>query len=155
MGRRTNVSSANDRYANLETNYLLQRLESFQGIVIITTNAAQNIDDAFARRMDVVIDFARPDATLRRRLWDIHLPTAHDISADTLEQVVDRCALSGGQICTASLYAALLALHDETSAGDAHLLQAVEREYRKQGESYPLRRISSKRNQLQRLRNFS
>lgn len=155
MGRRTNVSSANDRYANLETNYLLQRLESFQGIVIITTNAAQNIDDAFARRMDVVIDFARPDATLRRRLWDIHLPTAHNISADTLEQVVDRCALSGGQICTASLYAALLALHDETSAGDAHLLQAVEREYRKQGESYPLRRISTERSSLKRLGRFS
>jgi hypothetical protein len=155
MGRRTNVSSANDRYANLETNYLLQRLESFQGIVIITTNAAQNIDDAFARRMDVVIDFARPDATLRRRLWDIHLPAAHDINADTLEQVVDRCALSGGQICTAALYTTLLALHDETAPCEAHLLQAVEREYRKQGESYPLRRIATKRSKLQELRSFS
>ncbi len=59
MTRRTSVESSNDRYANLETNFLLQRLESFEGILVVTTNAAARIDTAFARRMDVVVDFAR------------------------------------------------------------------------------------------------
>ena len=61
LTRRTNVQTSNDRYANLETNFLLQRLESFEGILIVTTNASSRIDDAFQRRMDVVVDFRPPD----------------------------------------------------------------------------------------------
>ena len=63
LGQRTDVKSSNDRYANLETNYLLQRLESYQGIVLVTTNAAQNIDSAFQRRMDVVVNSCRLRST--------------------------------------------------------------------------------------------
>src|SRR5262249_40443285 len=80
MTRRTDVSNANDRYANLETNYLLQRLEVYEGIIIITTNAAQRIDSAFMRRLDVVVDFGKPDVEERRRLWLKHLPPQNQIS---------------------------------------------------------------------------
>ena len=74
LGSRTDVKSSNDRYANLETNYLLQRLESYQGIVLVTTNAGQNIDSAFQRRMDVVVDFVPPGADERWGIWQLHLP---------------------------------------------------------------------------------
>ena len=79
LGQRTDVKSSNDRYANLETNYLLQRLENYQGIVLITTNAVQNIDTAFQRRMDVVVPFIPPRVEERRQIWDIHLPFNHEI----------------------------------------------------------------------------
>jgi len=59
LTQRTSVQTSNDRYANLETNYLLQRLESFEGILIVTTNAVDRIDNAFQRRMDVVVDSVR------------------------------------------------------------------------------------------------
>src|SRR5205085_9337809 len=68
LTRRTDVQTSTDRYANLETNYLLQRLESFEGILIVTTNAINRIDDAFKRRMDVVVDFRPPDVAER---WTI------------------------------------------------------------------------------------
>ena len=69
MTRRTDVHTSNDRYANLETNFLLQRLESFEGILLVTTNAGERIDDAFRRRMDVVVDFGLPDESERWSIW--------------------------------------------------------------------------------------
>ena len=68
LGQRTEVKSANDRYANLETDYLLQRLENYQGIVVVTTNAWEHIDNAFQRRTDVVVHFIPPQAQER---WHI------------------------------------------------------------------------------------
>src|SRR5262249_7101493 len=71
LGQRTEVQSANDRYANLETNFLLQRFESYEGIVLVTTNAQSGrIDTAFERRMDVTVEFHAPDAEERWALWD-------------------------------------------------------------------------------------
>ncbi len=69
FGRRGEVKEARDRWANLETNYLLQRIEEFEGIVILSTNLRQNIDEAFMRRIDVAVDFPMPDAALRSKLW--------------------------------------------------------------------------------------
>src|SRR5262249_22672904 len=80
LGARTDVKSANDRYANLETNFLLQRLENYQGIVIITTNLSENIDQAFQRRMDVVVPFFPPQPEERLRILDLHLPREHRVS---------------------------------------------------------------------------
>jgi ATPase family associated with various cellular activities (AAA) len=88
LGNRTEVKNANDRYANLETNYLLQRLETFQGIVFVTTNAAQHIDRAFQRRMDVVVPFVHPEANERRAIWRLHLPARHAIDDELFEEVV-------------------------------------------------------------------
>jgi hypothetical protein len=140
LTQRTNVQTSNDRYANLETNYLLQRLESFDGILIVTTNAGERIDSAFERRMDVVIDFRPPDASERWDIWQIHLPFAHLVDPDVLGEVAGRCALSGGQIRNAVLHASLLAI-DTGSAITTELIEAaVQREYRKIGAVCPLRR---------------
>jgi ATPase family protein associated with various cellular activities (AAA) len=139
LGGRTEVKSANDRYANLETNYLLQRLENYQGIVLVTTNAAQNIDHAFQRRMDVVIPFVHPQAQQRRAIWQLHLPAQNAIGADLFEEVVQHCTLTGGQIRNAGLHATLLAVDDGDGIVRApHLEAAVRSEYRKAGATYPL-----------------
>lgn len=138
MTRRTDVKGANDRYANLETNFLLQRLESYEGIILITTNAAQRIDQAFVRRLDVVIDFTLPEADERRELWRLHLPQDHQIDETFLEKVVLRCKLSGGQIRNTALHAGLLALQHEGPVTTVAFADALQREYRKAGHPYPL-----------------
>jgi hypothetical protein len=139
LTQRTSVQTANDRYANLETNYLLQRLESFEGILIVTTNAGERIDDAFRRRMDVVVEFRPPDALERWQIWDLHLPAKHEVDERFLEEVSTRCALTGGQIRNAVLHASLLALDDGRAVTSLDLRASVEREYRKSGDLCPLR----------------
>jgi hypothetical protein len=140
MTRRTDVGNANDRYANLETNFLLQRLETFEGIAIVTTNAGNRIDTAFARRIDVTVDFTPPDADLRLRLWHAHLPEAGRVDPAVLADLARRCALTGGQIRNAALHAALLALDRDEPVGDGDVLTAVHREYRRMGAAPPLSR---------------
>ena len=76
FGKRSEVTDARDRYANVEVAYLLQRMEPFDGIAILTTNLRANIDEAFTRRLDVVVDFPLPDEADRLRLWQINLPAA-------------------------------------------------------------------------------
>jgi hypothetical protein len=139
LTQRTGVQSANDRYANLETNYLLQRLESYEGVLLVTTNAGDRIDSAFQRRMDVVIDFALPDAAERWAIWQLHLPEHHEVDLALLQAAAQRCALSGAQIRNAALHASLLAVEDDRPLHSCHLEAAVEREYRKQGGLSPLR----------------
>ncbi len=139
LTRRTDVGSANDRYANLETNYLLQRLESFEGILIVTTNASDRIDSAFERRMDTVVAFAAPEAEQRRRIWNLHLPEENEISQNRFEEIIQRCKLTGGQIRNVVLHAAALALSERSILKTEHLESAVRREYRKTGAVCPLR----------------
>jgi histone H3/H4 len=140
MAGRTDVKSANDRYANLETNYLLQRLETYQGVVVVTTNAGNRIDQAFKRRFDCIVDFQPPDPRERLSIWRHHLPGGHGVSDACLETVSGHCALTGGQIRNAALHASLLAV--EAGRGgrvaDSDVEAAVRREYRKAGASCPL-----------------
>lgn len=139
LGSRTDVKSSNDRYANLETNYLLQRLENYQGIVLVTTNAGQNIDSAFQRRMDVVIDFVPPGADERWGIWQLHLPVGHAVDPDFLTVVASQCNLTGGQIRNAALLATLLAINGHNGrVEDRHVQEAVGAEYRKAGAVCPL-----------------
>ena len=139
LGSRTDVKSSNDRYANLETNYLLQRLEHYQGIVFITTNLGDNIDTAFQRRMDVVVEFQRPKADERLAIWQVHLPSDHRVEYTTLEDIAIRCDLTGGQIRNAAYLATLIALDESADAvTSVHLYQAIRREYGKAGRSFPL-----------------
>ena len=140
LTQRTNVQTSNDRYANLETNYLLQRLESFEGILIVTTNAIDRIDGAFQRRMDVVVDFRPPDAAERWNIWQMHLPATHEIDFGLLTEIAGRCVMTGGQIRNAALHASVLALEDAGIIKSPHLEAAVHREYRKLGAVCPLRR---------------
>jgi hypothetical protein len=145
LARRTAVQSSNDRYANLETNYLLQRIESFEGILLLTTNAGDHIDSAFQRRMDVVVEFRAPEPPERWVIWQLHLPADHEVDLQLVREIAGRCHLNGGQIRNAVLHAAMLAL-DESGRGAVgrmrteHLEAAVQREYRKAGAVCPLRR---------------
>ncbi len=137
LGRRTDVRTSNDRYANLETNYLLQRLETYQGIVVITTNLGGQIDPAFRRRMDVVVKFPVPDAEARWLLWQLHLPPGHAVDEQLLEATASRHQLSGGQIRNAAVYANLLALDDGGVVGPDALAAGIQVEYRKAGLAFP------------------
>lgn len=137
MAGRTQVGSATDRYANLETNYLLQRLERYRGVMVVTTNAADRIDAAFTRRMDATLDFPLPDALTRLALWQAHLGGQSQVPEEALERVALRCNLSGGQIRNAALHAALLAIERARTIGPGELKQALEREYRKAGQQCP------------------
>jgi ATPase family associated with various cellular activities (AAA) len=139
---RTAVQSSNDRYANLETNYLLQRLESFEGLLIVTTNAANRIDTAFQRRMDVVVEFRMPGPQERWLIWQLHLPLDHGVDPAWLQEAALRCELSGGQIRNAVLQASLAALEQGRPICTSDLHDAVHREYRKTGTFCPLPRAT-------------
>jgi len=132
FGKRSEVSDAHDRYANIETSYLLQRLETHRGIVVLASNFPQNIDDAFARRIDVTVEFPMPDADHRRLLWERLLPpeAKADIDAGLLG---GRFELSGGAIRNCLLTAAFLAAADGVPIGTEHCLRAVAQEYEKTG----------------------
>jgi len=138
MARRTDVGSANDRYANLETNFLLQRIESFGGILLVTTNAPDRIDKAFARRMDVVVNFRAPDELCRYEILDRHLGE-HRASDELVQEIAVRCSLSGGLLRNIALHARLLALDRGVPIGDAELRSALVREYRKIDAHCPLK----------------
>ncbi len=139
MAKRTDVANSNDRYANLETNFLLQRIEQFSGIILITSNDADRIDGAFTRRMDAVIDFAAPDELRRQDMLNRMLGET-TISAGLLHDIACRCALTGGQLRNVVLHARLLALDAGGPISDAQLRAAIEREYKKTNSPCPLRR---------------
>jgi SpoVK/Ycf46/Vps4 family AAA+-type ATPase len=137
FGKRSEVSDAKDRYANLEIAYLLQRMETFEGVTVLATNMGANLDEAFVRRLDVVAELPAPDADARRQLWDRalgrRLPRSEDVN---LEVLADRYELSGGHIRNVGLLAAFLATEDGGPVTMDHLLTALGREMRKAGRLY-------------------
>ncbi|MFD7246532.1 ATP-binding protein [Streptomyces massasporeus] len=137
FGKRSEVKGAHDRYANLESSYLLQRLESFDGIALLTTNLRANIDEAFTRRLDLVVDFPFPDAGQRLALWRHSL--SHVPGGDTLEPetVARDFELAGGSIRSAVVTAAYLAAGRGGSVAAGDLLEGARREYRKAGRLVP------------------
>ncbi len=134
FGKRSEVRDAHDRYANIESAYLLQRLETFDGLAVLATNLRSNIDDAFTRRLDAIVDFPAPAADLRRSLWERcltpPLPVDPDVDLDFLAAAFE---LAGGNIRSASTTAAYLAAADGTPVTMTHVVTAVEQEYRKLG----------------------
>lgn len=143
LGNRTEVRTANDRFANLETNYLLQRLESYQGIVLVTTNAADHIDAAFQRRMDVVLAFVEPGPAERWQIWDLHLPPDHQVDADYLDELSVRAEMTGGQVRNAAMQAALAALDERCPVATRHVARAVAIEYGKAGAVSPFQHTTT------------
>jgi len=134
FGKRSEVRDARDRYANVEVAYLLQRMERFDGLAVLTTNLRANLDESFTRRLDVLVDYPEPDRDARLALWRMHLP-AHLPQEDDLdlEFLADRFSVSGGNIRNICLTAAFLAADDGQAVGMTHLIQATGREYRKLG----------------------
>src|SRR5262249_27279958 len=99
FGKRSVVQDAHDRYANIEGAFLLQKLEEFDGIVVLATNLPKNVDDAFARRIGHAIEFPFPDARLRERLWRSIFPSAVPLAADIdLRFLAQQFELSGGNV---------------------------------------------------------
>jgi ATPase family associated with various cellular activities (AAA) len=134
FGKRSEVGDSHDRYANIEVAYLLQKMEGYPGAVILATNFRRNIDDAFVRRLDFVIDFPFPEADDRRRIWERVLPAEAPIAADVdLDFLSEKFKLSGGAIRNCSLAAAFQAADDDGPIAMRHLVRAVAQEYGKQG----------------------
>jgi SpoVK/Ycf46/Vps4 family AAA+-type ATPase len=134
FGKRSEVRDSHDRYANLEVAYLLQKMECYEGGVILATNFRHNIDEAFLRRLDFVIDFPFPSEDDRRRIWRLLLPDAAPVADDVdVDFLATQFKLSGGSIRNASLMAAFLAADDGHRIDMRHLVRAVALEYGKLG----------------------
>ncbi|HEX8695862.1 MAG TPA: ATP-binding protein [Longimicrobium sp.] len=138
FGRRTEVSDAHDRYANLETAYLLTRLERFEGLAVLSTNLRQNIDPAFLRRLEFVLDFDEPAAAEREALWRCHLPAGAPRAPDLdPAELAALYPVVGGFIKNAAVAAAFLAAAEGTPITRRHAVRAVRREYDKTGRAFP------------------
>lgn len=137
FGSRTEIKDAHDRYANLETAYLLQRLDHFDGLTVLATNLSHNVDPAFARRMDFVVEFPLPDLRGRQDLWALHLPSDvidDDVDLDMLARLYP---IPGGWIRNAAVGAAFLAAGTHSRIGQQHLVTAIRREYSKSALPFP------------------
>ena len=137
FGKRTEIRDSNDRFANAQTNYLLQRIETYEGIVLLTSNSRTRFDPAFARRIDMVLEFQLPGPAERRELWRAHLGANNLLDETMLNRLAALPDLAGGQIRGAVLTAAALARNGDRAPGAADLARGVAAEYRKVGRSVP------------------
>lgn len=139
FGQRTQTKSSNDRYSNQEVSYLLQRIEDFDGVILLATNLKDNIDEAFTRRFQSVIHFPIPDAKQRNRLWKNILGDRVPLSEDVdIQQVAESYELAGGSIINAVRFGALQAVrreNGEVKLTRLDLIEGVRRELKKQGKS--------------------
>ncbi|HEY1507844.1 MAG TPA: ATP-binding protein, partial [Solirubrobacteraceae bacterium] len=134
FGKRSEVSDSHDRYANIEVAYLLQRMELYPGAAILATNFKRNIDEAFIRRLDFVVDFPFPEVDDRKKIWQLVLPQAAPVADDIdLAFLATQFKLSGGAIRNCSLTAAFRAADENGEISMGHLVRAVAQEYGKQG----------------------
>ncbi len=135
FGKRSEVKDAHDRYANIEVGYLLQQMEQYDGVVILATNLRKNIDDAFIRRLHLVIEFPFPDEDYRLHIWQKVFPPEAPLQPDIdLQFVARQFKLSGGNIRNIALLAAFLAAEDGQAIGMIHIVRALKREYQKLGK---------------------
>lgn len=136
FGKRSETKDAHDRYANIQTSYLLQKIEEYDGIVILASNFLQNFDEAFKRRIKFIIDFTLPDRQRREQIWRSvlppELPREEDIDFDFLSRSFE---LSGSSIKNIAVSAAFLAAAEETALGMVHLLLAAQAEQNKTGKN--------------------
>jgi SpoVK/Ycf46/Vps4 family AAA+-type ATPase len=134
FGKRSEVKDSHDRYANIEIGYLLQEMEQYDGIAILATNLRQNMDEAFVRRLQSIIEFPFPDEEHRRRIWQVMFPSeapmGEDVDFTTLAREI---RLAGGNIKNIALTAAFYAASDGGAIRMEHLIEATRREYQKLG----------------------
>ena len=134
FGKRSEVKDAHDRYANIEVAFLLQRIETFEGLAILTTNLRQNLDPAFLRRLRFIVEFPRPDVQARAAIWKSCLPpAAHRVSDEEIGDLARRIDLTGGHIRQITLRAAFLAADRGEQIELRHLLAAGRAELAKLG----------------------
>lgn len=135
FGKRSEVHDSHDRYANIEISYLLQKMEEYEGLSILSTNLRQNMDDAFVRRMAFAVNFPFPDRASRRRIWECIWPADVPLAEEVdLEYLAHQFKLAGGNIKNIALAAAYLSIDSVGAIKMTHLLQATQREYQKLGK---------------------
>ncbi|MFE9960545.1 AAA family ATPase [Micromonospora sp. NPDC005299] len=138
FGKRSQVRDAHDRYANVETAYLLQRMERYEGVAVLATNLRTHLDEAFTRRLQFVVDFPFPDDEHRRRIWSVVFPAQVPLHPDLdLDALARDVRLAGGNIRNVALHAAFLAAADDGVIDRGYALAAVAHEYRKLGRVLP------------------
>ena len=137
FGKRSEVKDAHDRYANIEVGYLLQKMEEYDGIAVLATNLRHHMDDAFVRRMHVIIEFPFPDEEYRRRIWDVSFPAEAPLAEDVdFGQLARVAKLAGGNIKSIALAAAFYAAADGGEIHMSHLMRAAWREHQKLGRAW-------------------
>ena len=137
FGKRTDIKDSHDRYANAQTNYLLQRIETFDGIALLTSNSRQRFDSAFARRLDVIVDFPLPGTDERRALWLAHLGDRHSLSAQAITRLAVSVDFAGGHIRNAVLTASVLAQSENRPITMQDLKRGIAVEFAKVGRQMP------------------
>ena len=137
FGKRTEVKESNDRFANAQTNYLLQRIETFDGITLLTSNSRSRFDPAFCRRLDMIIEFPLPGPEERRLLWLSHLGSHHRLAPKELNRLASVADLAGGHIRNAVLTAAVLAKAQRRLIIYEDVYVGLMDEYRKLGRQTP------------------
>ncbi len=133
FGKRSEVSDAHDRYANIEVAYLLQRLEAYDGMVVLATNLQRNIDPAFSRRICVAVDFTAPEEPQRRAIWERALPATAPVGDLDLDFLARQFKVTGGVITGAVLGAAFRAAEDGSPITMEHVVLSLRREFQKLG----------------------
>jgi len=134
FGKRSEVKDAHDRYANIEVGYLLQRMENYNGVAILATNLRANLDEAFTRRLQFIINFPFPEEDYRLRIWKVLLPPDLPLADDLdLKLMADRFKLAGGSIRNILVSAAYLAAADGGKVTMDHLMHGTRREFQKMG----------------------
>jgi SpoVK/Ycf46/Vps4 family AAA+-type ATPase len=136
LGKRTEIRDAHDKFANIEVAYLLQRIESYAGLAVLTTNFRTNIDEAFLRRLDFLIDFRFPDVAERLHIWRVTIPAAAPLADDIdWRYLAETFAIAGGNIRSAIIHAAYQAAAGDRPIGLADLVLGVRRELEKLGRA--------------------
>ncbi len=137
FSKRTEVKDSNDKYSNMESAFLLQKIEEYNGIVILATNFVQNFDEAFKRRMKLMIDFPFPDASRRMEMWHRAFPDKLPLRDIDYDYLVNNFELSGSNIKNIALHSAFLAASDGSgTVGMKHLIAALKNEYSKSGKAF-------------------
>jgi SpoVK/Ycf46/Vps4 family AAA+-type ATPase len=137
FGKRTEVKDSHDRYANIEVSYLLQKMEEYDGIAILATNLRQNIDVAFLRRMQFIVEFPFPDEEHRKRIWEVVFPREAPIAGDVdFDMLARSIRLAGANLKSIGLAAAFSAAGDGGVIQQQHVIRAARREFQKLGQSW-------------------
>lgn len=130
FGKRTEVKDSHDRYANIEVNYLLQRMDDYRGLAILATNRKTALDRAFLRRLRFLVDFPSPDANSRRRIWQKVFPS--EAAVESLDfDAMARLEIPGGNVRNIAINAAFIAAAEGAAISTMHIMQAARREYAK------------------------
>jgi SpoVK/Ycf46/Vps4 family AAA+-type ATPase len=137
FGKRTKIEDAHDRFANQEVSYLLQRIESFDGVVILASNMKTNLDDAFTRRFESVIYFAMPKIEERQRIWEQGFSPASVLAATVdLHKISKQYEIAGGAIMNVIRYASLMSINKGSNVITLeNIEEGIKKEYHKEGRT--------------------